>query len=110
MKKRTRTGHAHSSAGSIAVQAKKRLSVNRLSVQAQVDLSRKRKIATNQPPSGNRKSRAATTESGLKTTYIKPEKRVAEYPNEPLAVSNCKLFCNGCREELCLKSSSVKTI
>ena len=70
------------------------------------DLSRKRKIATNQPPSGKRKSRAAATESGLKT--IKPEKRVAEYPKEPLAVSNGKLFFNGCREELCLKSSSVK--
>ena len=29
-----------------------------------------------------------------------------DYPNEPLTVSNGKLFCRGCREELCLKSSN----
>ena len=44
---------------------------------------------------------------GLKK--IKPEQRVRENPGEPLIVSNGKLFCRGCREELCLiKSSSVK--
>ena len=33
---------------------------------------------------------------------------IKEYPNEPFVVSNSKLFCNGCREELCIKKSSVK--
>jgi len=70
------------------------------------DLSRKRKIAAN-PPCGKRRSRAhAHAETDLKT--IRPEKRVREYPSEPLTVSNGKRFCRGCREELCLKSSSLK--
>ena len=67
------------------------------------DLSRRRKIAAN-PPCGKRKSRSYGTD--LKT--IKPEKRVRENPNEPLTVSSGKLFCRACREELCLKSSSLK--
>ena len=43
---------------------------------------------------GKRRSRwAADTE--LKTD--KPEKHVKEYPNEPLTISNGKLFCRGIR-------------
>ena len=34
--------------------------------------------------------------------------RVNEYPNEALTVSNNKLFCSGCCEELCIKKNSVK--
>ncbi len=39
---------------------------------------------------------------------MKPEQRVCEHPNEPFVVSNIVLFCRGCREELCMKSSSIK--
>ena len=45
-------------------------------------------------------------DTDLKT--IRPEKRVRDYPNEPLTVSTGKLFCRGCREELRIKSSSVR--
>jgi len=34
-------------------------------------------------------------------------KRVKEYPNEPLSVSNKKLFCKACREELSIKKISA---
>jgi len=34
-------------------------------------------------------------------------KQVKEYPNEHLSVSNKKLFCKACREELNIKKSSV---
>ena len=69
------------------------------------DFARKRKIAVN-APCGKRRSRG-TSDTDVKT--IRPEKRVRDYPNEPLTVSNGKLFCRGCREELCLKSSSLKS-
>jgi len=39
---------------------------------------------------------------------LKPAQRVREYSKEPFTVSNSKLFCNGCREELCIKKSSTK--
>ena len=56
------------------------------------DFARKRKIAAN-PPCGKRRSRGKM-DTDLKT--IRPEKRVRDYPNEPLTVSNGKLFCRGC--------------
>ena len=40
---------------------------------------------------------------------VHPEQRVKEHKGEPLAVSNGKLFCHGCREELSLKSSVLKS-
>ena len=39
---------------------------------------------------------------------IKPEQRLKEHPDEPFSISNRKLFCQGCCEEICVKSSSVK--
>ena len=70
--------------------------LSRLKAPRPSDFARKRKIAAN-PPSGKRRSRGA---SDTELTSIKPEKRVKEHPNEPLTVSNGKLFCRGCREEL----------
>ena len=69
------------------------------------DFARRHKIAVN-PPCGKCRS-CGTSDTDVKT--IRPEKPVRDYPNEPLTVSNNKLFCRGCREELCLKSSSLKT-
>ena len=37
-----------------------------------------------------------------------PEQHVHECPKEPFVVSNGTLSCRGCKEELCLKTSSVK--
>jgi len=69
------------------------------------DLSRKRSVFRNPPPRGKRKCRGNLTND---PTRIKPYHRVKEYPNEPFVVSNNKLFCNGCHEELCINKSSVK--
>lgn len=68
------------------------------------DLARKRSVLRNLPR-GKKKSRGNSTND---PTNIKPTQRIKEYPNEPFVVSNSKLFCNGCREELCIKKSSVK--
>ena len=68
------------------------------------DLSRKHSVLRN-PPRGKKKCRGNSTND---PTNIKPTQRIREYPNEPFTVSNSKLFCNGCREELCIKKSSVK--
>ena len=77
--------------------------LDRLRSPSPSDFARKRKTAANPPPRGKRKSRGA-----VDLKKIKPEQRVRDYPSEPLTVSNGKLFCRGCREELCLKSSSIK--
>ena len=66
------------------------------------DLSRKRTVLRN-PPRGRKKTKGNSIND---PTHVKPLQRVKEYPNEPFIVSNSKLFCHGCREELCLKKSS----
>ena len=68
----------------------------------QSDLTRKRKVAVN-PPIGKRKCKSV---KGLAS--VKPLQRTNEFRNESLAVSNGKLFCNSCREEVSLKKSIIK--
>ena len=67
------------------------------------ELARRRKICKGPPPRSQRRSRGA---DGPKS--VKPEKCMKEYSGEPLTVSNSKLFCRACREELSVKSSSVR--
>ena len=70
------------------------------------DLARKRSILRNMPR-GKKKSRGNPIND---PTNIKPTQHIKEYPNEPFIVSNSKLCCNGCHEELsmCIKKSSVE--
>ena len=68
------------------------------------ELSRKRKIDCNKPPKGKKRSRG-TCSSDPK--FITPEQRVKQHPKECFSVSNKKLFCLACREELSVKSSMV---
>ena len=67
------------------------------------ELSRKRKVTKN-PPTGKRRARSSCPSN---PKGIKPQQRVKEYPTEPFIVSSSKLFCQGCREELPLKKSSI---
>ena len=67
------------------------------------ELSRKRKVMKN-PPTGKRRARSSCPSN---PKGIKPQQRVKEYPTEPFIVSSSKLFCQGCREELPLKKSSI---
>ena len=39
---------------------------------------------------------------------VKPLQRTNVFPNESLVLSNGKLFCNSCREEVSLKKSVLK--
>ena len=71
------------------------------------DYARKRKTTVN-PPKGKRKSHGSSAASSSNPLTIKPEQRLKEHPEEPFSISNRKLFCQGCREEICVKSSSVK--
>ena len=70
------------------------------------DLSRKQKIARNPAPVGKRRAKSTNSQSNPRT--IKPQQRVREYPKEPFTVASGKLFCQGCREELPLKKSSIE--
>ena len=67
------------------------------------ELSRKRKVKRN-PPIGKKKAHSSCQSN---PKGIKPQQRVKEYPVEPFIVSCGKLFCQGCREELPLKKSSI---
>ena len=69
------------------------------------ELVRKRKVDKN-PPKGKKKSRGSCTcVSNPKT--ITPQQRVNQYKNEFFSVSNKKLFCQACRDELSVKSSII---
>ena len=68
------------------------------------ELSRKRKIDRNPPPKGKKRSRGASASDPKSVT---PSQRVKQYTGENLTVSNKKLFCLACREELSVKSSVI---
>ena len=64
-------------------------------------LARKRKLLTNPPP-GLKKGKGAAKGDPKR---ISPFDRLREYQHENLTVSNRKLFCSACREELSTKIS-----
>ena len=66
-------------------------------------LARKRKIAVN-PPMGLKRSKGTASND---PKSVRPVDRVKSYPQEPFSVSNKKLFCLSCREELPLKKNSI---
>ena len=68
------------------------------------DLARKRKVVINPPPKGKRSNSGKTPKDSVK---VKPEVRVGQYPEEHFTVSNGKLFCEACREQLNVKRSSI---
>ena len=69
------------------------------------ELSRKRKVDRNPPPKGKKRSRGTASTNDPKS--VTPSQRVRQYKGENLSVSNKKLFCLGCREELSVKSSMI---
>ena len=68
------------------------------------DLARKRHVKSN-PPRGGRKGKGKVTAD---PKSVSPSDRVKAYPRENFIVSNKKVFCRGCREELALKKSIVE--
>ena len=63
------------------------------------ELARNRKLRTN-PPCGAKKGKGAFKGDPKR---ISPADRVKEYQHENLIVSNRKVFCSACREELSTK-------
>lgn len=70
------------------------------------ELARKR-ISRNNPPPPNGKRRSSSR-GNCDPKNVTPSQRVKENVNEELCVSNGKLFCNACREELSLKATVLK--
>lgn len=71
------------------------------------DLARKRKVRQNPPPPKGVKRGKGTVLADPKN--VKPADRVLTYPEECLTVSNKKLFCSACREELATKKSVIES-
>ena len=65
-------------------------------------LARKRKIGMNSPPLGKKRGKGPTT---YDPKSVSPAERVQTYQSESFIVSNKKLFCSACREELSVKST-----
>ena len=63
-----------------------------------------RAVHRNPPPAGKRRSRGRGANEPKSVT---PRQRVSEHPGEWLTVSNKRLFCKACREELSLVSSVI---
>ena len=70
-------------------------------------LARKRKVKTNPPPIGVKRSQRARN-STYTPKSITPHQRVKEFSNEGLVVSGGKLFCSACREEIGLKAQVIR--
>ena len=70
------------------------------------ELARKRKVSTNPPPVGQKRSKGGSACAVLKS--VSPQDRVRELADNSLCVSAGKLFCRACREELSVKKSVVK--
>ena len=58
-------------------------------------------------PPGKRRSSTSSVRGASDPKTVTPSQRVAEFPNENLSVSNGKLFCLACREQIALKQSVV---
>ena len=71
------------------------------------DLARKRSVDRN-PPNGKKRSRLSRGDGASEPKSVNPHDRVKEFPNQSLTVSNKKLFCLACREELSLKRSVLR--
>ena len=70
------------------------------------EISRKRRVRTNPlPPKGKRRS---CSRGFCDPKSVTPAQRVKEHIGEELSVSNGKLFCNACREELSLRANILK--
>ena len=70
------------------------------------ELARKRKVSTNPPPVGQKRSKGGSASAILKS--VSPQDRVREFSDDNLCVSASKLFCRACREELSVKKSVIK--
>ena len=68
------------------------------------DLARKCKVSTNTPPLGKRRCGGRASADPKSVT---PAQRAKEFSDEEVVVSNGKLFCLACREELSVKRSIV---
>ena len=83
--------------------------LNRLKCAERSSLARKRKVKTNPPPVGAKKGQRHTP---LSYTYtpksVTPAQRVKDFSDESLTVSGGRLFCNACREEVCMKSQVIR--
>ena len=73
------------------------------------ELPRKQTINRNPPPKGKKRAKGSNPNSDPKS--ITPEHRVkdARYAKESLTVSNKKLICRACREEISVKTSVINS-
>ena len=79
--------------------------LDRLRQPEQSDLSRKRKLTTNNPASGNRRSQSVPRKN---EPNISARKRVDEFKGETfIAKENGSLFCQSCREEISVKKQNM---
>ena len=78
--------------------------LDKLRVPKLSDIALKRKMRTNPPPVGRRRSKHRCQSDPKSVT---PSQRLREFSKEPFTTSHGKLFCSACREDLSLKFSVI---
>ena len=61
------------------------------------DLARKRKLSTNPPPKGAKRSKGRNVGD---PKSVSPSERLKQFPEENFKISDNKPFCTACREPL----------
>ena len=69
------------------------------------DLARKRKLSTNPPPKGAKRSKGRNVGD---SKSVSPSERLKQFPEENFKISDNKLFCTACREPLSIKKSVIE--
>ena len=82
--------------------------LNRLKSPKLSEVARPRKIKTNTPPVGLKRSTGQSKFRSYMPKSISPIQQVREFPNDSFTVSAGKLFCNPCREEIGTKLSVIR--
>ena len=76
--------------------------LDKLKSRTSSDLARKRKLASNPPPTGMKQSKGIVHHE---PQSVSASQRVREFTGENLSVLSGKLFCNACWETLSVKKS-----
>ena len=69
------------------------------------DLARKRKLSTNPPPKGAKRSKGRNVGD---PKSVSPSERLKQFPEENFKISDNKLFCTACREPLSIKKNVIE--
>ena len=101
----TDTGEERNSIASYSTSSTTLNFLDKLRAPKHSEICRKRKVHTNPPPVGKKRSVCV---GKYDPRSVRPSQRASEFPSECLVDSAGKLFCKACRENIAIKRSVVQ--